>query len=58
MQVIEGKVPIDRGFQFGLVDPFGNPCDLANANEAPIRVAGIFVRFYTLRRTVWLFNAL
>ena len=36
MQVIEGKVPVDRGLQFSFVDPFGDPCDLANANEAAI----------------------
>ena len=36
MQVVEGKVAINRGFEFGLVDPLGNPGDLANADEASV----------------------
>jgi hypothetical protein len=36
MQVLEREVPVDRGLQFGGVDPFGNPGNLANANEASI----------------------
>lgn len=34
--VLEGKVPVDGRFACSFVNPFGNPCDLADANEAAI----------------------
>src|SRR5262249_48677442 len=36
LQVVQGKVPIDGRLQFHRGDPFGNPGDFANANEAAI----------------------
>jgi hypothetical protein len=34
------------------------PCQIQRREFLARRVAGIFVRFYTLRRSIWLFNAL
>jgi len=39
-------------------DPHGDPEEQNALMEELVRVAGIFVRFYTLRRSIWLFNAL
>ena len=36
LQVLQRKVPIDGGLQVRGVDPFGNPGEFANANEASI----------------------
>jgi hypothetical protein len=46
MQVLEGKVPIDSGFELGFVDPFRDPCNLANPNETAIAEDACEKRFF------------
>jgi hypothetical protein len=46
MQVLKRKIPVDGRFQFGCVDPFRNPCDLADTNEAPIAEDAREKRFF------------